>query len=420
MNLEDLVDESGLQQDEWSLTKPVFGKEDQLQVVGWSGFSGSNKFYILICNKCSQDLELFGNGNFRSTKSNLTMGRTPCACAHSPRWTKEQYTIICNRQAEKLGVKFDGFVDDHPRGRTKLKLVCNKHGMWCTATILSFVHQNASCPKCGDERVSEKATGRPSPLRVVKDTEEILQDAWTLTSPVAGKDNHLRVVGWKGKVTMGGNMVKSYLVECKICARDTELFPNPIFTTTKDDFISGVYPCGCGKIPKWDERQWHVRCQREALRQGYKFLGFEGKFLGNKTKLSLVCPQHGSWKTTVASNFFSGNSCPECGGQSQRTAYINLVLDNNNAVALKFGIAKILERRVQKQNRLSAYTVENYVSYKFTSSSDCRAAELECKQVLDCGVISKQEMLDGYTETTYVCNLDKIIQIYKKHGGVKL
>ena len=40
MNLEDVLDpEYGLQQDAWSLSKPTFGEEGQLEVVGWSGKS---------------------------------------------------------------------------------------------------------------------------------------------------------------------------------------------------------------------------------------------------------------------------------------------------------------------------------------------------------------------------------------------
>lgn len=66
MNLSELIDDNGLQQDEWSLTKPKFGKEGQLEVVGWGGRFKSIgvKFYILKCKKCNQDTELFGEGVF--------------------------------------------------------------------------------------------------------------------------------------------------------------------------------------------------------------------------------------------------------------------------------------------------------------------------------------------------------------------
>ena len=63
MNLEDVLDpEYGLQQDAWSLSKPTFGEEGQLEVVGWSGIQGRIKLYVLKCDKCSQGSELFGEG----------------------------------------------------------------------------------------------------------------------------------------------------------------------------------------------------------------------------------------------------------------------------------------------------------------------------------------------------------------------
>jgi len=83
LNLEDVVDpEYGLQQDEWSLSKPRFGEEGQLEVVGWSGRNkGGHKLYILECNKCSQDGELFREGYFRSLKGHLVKGAVPCGWA---------------------------------------------------------------------------------------------------------------------------------------------------------------------------------------------------------------------------------------------------------------------------------------------------------------------------------------------------
>lgn len=50
MNLEDVIDPAyGLQQDEWSLSKPKFGEHGQLEVVGWSGREHNKKWYILRC-----------------------------------------------------------------------------------------------------------------------------------------------------------------------------------------------------------------------------------------------------------------------------------------------------------------------------------------------------------------------------------
>lgn len=106
MNLEDLVDEMGLQQDEYSTSGVVFGDDGQLTLTGWSGRQGSNKYYILNCSKCSQDNELFGQGFFRGVRGNLARGQIPCGCAFNPKWSKEQYIVLCSRKAEQLGYSF--------------------------------------------------------------------------------------------------------------------------------------------------------------------------------------------------------------------------------------------------------------------------------------------------------------------------
>ena len=75
-NLEDLIDpEYGLQQDEWSLARPRFVAEGQLEVIGWSGRLRSRKLYIVKCVKCALDTVLFGGGYFRGNKGNLERGK---------------------------------------------------------------------------------------------------------------------------------------------------------------------------------------------------------------------------------------------------------------------------------------------------------------------------------------------------------
>lgn len=487
MNLEDLLDENDLQQDEWSLTASTFGKDNQLTVVGWSGRDGGNKFYILKCSVCSEDSELFGGGYFRSKKSNFAYGtKVPCGCGKSPRWSKEQYTTICTRKAAESGYTFLGFLEDPVRNNTKLHLLCNKHGEWKSTTVAGFLKPDAGCPKCGDDRVSEKKTGVSSPLKVVTNTNDINQDEWSSTCPTFGENSQLRVIGWKGQFTSNQGLTKTYVLECDVCSNDLELFPDKYFTMKKGKLLQGQYPCGCSKQHKWTENQWKLRCNREALIRGYKFIGWAGEFKGSKTKLHMYCEKHGEWKSTVIFNFFSGNSCPDCGideraeskflytkekatgyensklkvievirtprrttllwtckscgknfktsadrvfagvgcsrcaNQNQTQAYINLIKEGSNAVAIKFGIATDSSKRLSQQARKSVYSIEQFSIYQFPSVESCKQAERECKKELECEVVLKRDMKDGYTETTYVYNLDKIKQIYKKHGGVEV
>lgn len=108
-----------------------------------------------------------------------------------------------------------------------------------------------------------------------------------------------------------------------------------------------------------------------------------------------------------------------CSVHSQRQAYMNLIIDCGTVLALKFGIARNSNIRVTQQNSKSIYTIINHSIYDFQDVSSCKAAERECKQTLDCGVINKQEMQDGWTETTSLVNIIKIIEIYENHGGVR-
>lgn len=136
MNLKGVIDENGLQQDDWSLAKRRFGGYQQLQVVGWSGKRWGKKIYILKCETCSQDYELFGEGYFRSSKSALVnSSQIPCGCSPHPYWSKGQYELLCSRKAREMGYTFLGFEGDRIGNKTKIRMLCEKHGEWRTGSV---------------------------------------------------------------------------------------------------------------------------------------------------------------------------------------------------------------------------------------------------------------------------------------------
>lgn len=148
-----------------------------------------------------------------------------------------------------------------------------------------------------------------------------------------------------------------------------------------------------------------------AVKNAYKTAG--------RYDVTVICPTCLSDRTYHKSNLNVGYVGCDCSTRSnQKEAYINGIYSSGYLVAFKFGITSNAPMRVKQQNSKSVYDVVKHMIYRFPSVSSCKAAELECKQTLDCGIVSKEEMSDGYTETTHVYSLDKIIQIYKKHGGV--
>lgn len=336
MNLEDVIDiEYGLQQDDWSLRggenggPPRFGKEQQIEVIGWSGKSGWNKRYILKCHICTKDSELHGEGVFRSMKGSLVNGSVPCGCANCHMWNAKQYATLCKRAAEKLGHTFAGFVGEWKGNTTKISMVCDTHGEWATGIIADLINKGKGCPRCMAD-----ATG----LRSTKPDETMID------SFMASGAFHPDTKFWRSERLNSYGWTTHWYVSCPECGEAGE--------SQSGDLQQGKRPCACSPM-------------------------------------------------------------------RQKEAYLNWVVDgNNNALALKFGIANNSKRRVKKQNSSSIYEVRQYQVYTFPDVSSCRSAERECKQSLVCGIVSKTDMKDGWTETTSVLNLNKVRVIYEKHGGV--
>jgi len=108
-----------------------------------------------------------------------------------------------------------------------------------------------------------------------------------------------------------------------------------------------------------------------------------------------------------------------CSNRIQTAAYVNLLSDNGTPLFLKVGISKSPEARLKDQQRYSRFEVSSLFIYDFKSKEECRRAERECINSLQMGLVGESEFPDGYTETTYIHNLEKILQIFHKNNGVK-
>lgn len=331
MNLQDLVDKDGLQQDDWSVIAPVFGKDGQVIVVGWCGRQGSggNKYYILKCDKCSKDSELFGDGYFKSTKGNLARGGLPCSCSGKVNWTREQYYVKCSRVCIVKGYTFLGFVGEWKGKYTKIKMSCEKHGEWSSGVIDTLITEGCGCPNC------------------------------------KSADMGIR--------------------------------------SRKPDSVMVQYFLGSG-----------------GFSQGTHFWRSDRlNSKGFKVYWCYFCPDCCTQGESAATSLKLGQRSCECLRNRQLEAYINVIYDKDIAIGLKFCVSNNSVFRVSRQNHSCVYDIKLLCYYKFPTVSMCRMAELECKRELDCGIISKTELPDGYTETTWVYNLERIMQIYERNGGVK-
>lgn len=119
---------------------------------------------------------------------------------------------------------------------------------------------------------------------------------------------------------------------------------------------------------------------------------------------------------TLAQGLYKGVKSCGCSEFNPTQAYVNFVIDGDLPVALKFGVS---QSAVNRKFRWSVYDFHLYSVWTFENRSDCLLAESLCKSLFDTGILPKTEMPDGYSETTYIYNLDKVLEIYKSFGGVE-
>lgn len=419
-----------------------------------------NKIFV-VCSVCSKDKELYPNP-FHMFKSNFNK-RIPCGCSKAPKLNEEQSYIVSKRAAEALGYTFLGWAGSYTgSASTKIRCVCKLHGEWNTG-IISTLRRGVGCPQCIDktkrkDSVTEEdfiSTGAFKEGTTFKRSERKNKHGWNsywyVTCPTCSNDK---------------------FVEAGLCSG--------VFEGSQSNLIRGAKPCRCSSSYAYTEDQYVFRINSETeyaflrwegdfkgnrtkavvfcqehngemtmtvsgLLQGSKCLACHGKrrrpeeeviqelkklckkmgydflsiidYKSNKSYFEFSCKEHGINKMPITNFTHGEQGCAACKGKNQKYAYIHLIKDEDMVVGLKFGITKNPNIRARQQNRLAKYKIEKFKLYEFDTVSACREAEKEIKETLPCGLFSAQDIPDGWTETTYTYNLEKVMNIFVNKGG---
>lgn len=131
-------------------------EDGKLEVIGIAGKDKRRTaLFKVTCTECSKDPELFPDGYFVLTKSNLKSGQKPCGCSKKPEWEGWQYLILARRAAKDRFI-VHGFSEEFHGTHTKLNLECLKDGHKWTASIHNVINSGTGCPKCGTESSREQ------------------------------------------------------------------------------------------------------------------------------------------------------------------------------------------------------------------------------------------------------------------------
>lgn len=326
LNLESIVE------DDWSLDYCLPETARWLKVLGFYGRNSTgHKMYIVYCNKCACDPELYRRGYFASTKSGLLSGNIPCGCAKSRQWESWQYKVLLKRKCLDLNFSIISVPSENIGSFSEVTLSCCKHGEFKT-TFHKLFSKGRGCPYCG-------------------------------------RDSHI-----------------------KLTTKSIEYMTEKFMST-------GAFSEG-------------TKITRSERKDG----------LGKKTYFNVYCPDCNENVESSYKSLLDGCRSCACSPYRQKQLYINLILDNSTQlpVAIKFGISSDSERRLTQLNRKSSFEFVPLSVFIFNTVDSCKQAERDIIKEMKCGILSKNDIPSGYTETADVRDLEKIKEICIRRGGLEV
>lgn len=337
------------------------------------------------------------------------------------KWTKKtntQHIMTIIEQFKKfsggiytlLGL---GSYDKINATNTEILIYCNKHNVFCSISninTLTSKNKTFGCMKCKKESIT-KTNSKPLQYYIDK-----INNNGHLTNEFTIQPSE----------KMRGNY-RLYKFVCAKCSYDEYVQAgvcDGVFYATLNDLSSAhIIPCRCSTNFHWTKSQYVYRIKKELefRNSNDKFIGFEHnpEKPNQKTNIMLMGSSNNlPYKTSITNFLDKHQGNPYDAGKCATYTYIHVIMDSGVCVGVKYGKETVKGNRVSKQNLNSIFDIKPMYSYRFPSVGNCTNAENECKRQF-CPIFTKREVGDGYTETTTPNNIDKIIAIYEKWGGVK-
>ncbi|AGN51514.1 hypothetical protein VPLG_00075 [Vibrio phage eugene 12A10] len=130
--------------------------QHNLKVVGSEKSKGKDRKFILECDVCSKDKELWPLGSITSFKGCLVKNRIPCGCGGKTNWSEAQYKIKVQRECSQRGYVFHGWGGKYKGAHTTLDLSNPKTGnRWQSTSIDSFLSRGSGDPEEAKQRQKE-------------------------------------------------------------------------------------------------------------------------------------------------------------------------------------------------------------------------------------------------------------------------
>lgn len=192
---------------------------------------------------------------------------------------KKSNNDFIKRAREIHGNKYDYSKTEYNKSSEKVCIICPEHGeFWQEAN--SHL-RGCGCPKCRSEKMSNL---------LKSGTKEFIEKAKQIHGD---KYDYSKV-----------NYINNCTKVCIICPKHGEFWQTP------NDHLSG-YGCGeCGGTKKMSTEKFIEKARKI---HGGKYDYSKVEYVNNKTKVCIICPEHGEFLMNP-NDHLCGHGCPNCGG----------------------------------------------------------------------------------------------------------
>lgn len=153
---------------------------------------------------------------------------------------------------------------------------------------------------------------------------------------------------------------------------------------------------------------------KAILVHGDKYDYSTESFVHSENKMNILCREHGLFAQAPRAHL-SGRGCPSCGEYGYQPGksgvfYIQKLVNSNKTV-YKFGISGNVKRRMTEQKRNSQFEHELVFEKSFDDGKDALLLENAIKSTVPYGILTKEELKSGFTETFLEEHLETVMNI---------
>lgn len=335
---------------------------------------------------------------------------------------------------------------------TKVQVICRSHGQF-EVQPNNFLY-GKGCPICSKERMVKKLQTPKDEL--VKRVQEIHGNSIQLLS--GDFKNQHEVVEWSCKKH---GVFKASLRNvlsgsgCKFCSRESSArsrskganhyipllkeihgdffdYSKSIFSNSKDKIVvscpthgdftvlvsNHLKGKGCRKCANQrlsETRSMTLEYASNRLKAVYgsdvTFPKILDEFKTRHSHITGICKEHGEFKKTVTSLIYNESGCPKCSSGVDRTKPTYFYINSLGKNYIKVGVTNHLKTRLNSLQLATCLSVENILNVKLESGYLALDLEKLILNSFSFGVLSRDIISQGFTETTDKYNLEPILDI---------